>query len=176
MRSPGLVLVLLLTSLYSLGQFRPLIPNAEPAKNAVREFCRLDFSGARLTADGWSRIKPLTTWKDNPEWHGFTVVSRFEQQEASPSIHSAKVTVRYLVLGRYQPGAGFVEDPGAQSAEFRLKDVDGSWRIDSIDPMIEPHVSRVRAVEWLRTALATEKDPGVRAAMQKALEQLQPKQ
>lgn len=174
MRSPGIAVVLLIASV-SFAQFRPSIPSADPPRNAVREYCRLDFMGSRLTAQGWPRIKPLTGWKENPEWHGFTVVSRFEVIDTAHSFHSARVTVQYQVLGRFEPGIGFTPEPGSQEVEFRVKEAADEWRIDSTDPAMNPHISRQRAIEWLQSVLSTEKNPANRIGMEKALEQLQAK-
>jgi hypothetical protein len=179
MRFHGLAVVTVFVSSLSAAQFRPLetIPRsgAGAPRNVVREFCRLDYVGSRLAPETWSRMKELTTWKGNPDWRSLTVVSRYDMGDASESFRSARISVHYQVLGRFDPGIGFTPEPASQDVEFRLKEIDGQWRIDSTDPPATPHVSKPRLVQWLQTALPKEKDAANRAVMQNALQQLQEK-
>jgi hypothetical protein len=174
MRFHGLLVLVLVVSVSAAAQFRPSLPNAQPAKNTVREYCRLDYMGGRLAHDTWIRMQPLTTWKDNPDWHSVTVVSRYDMGDSSESIHSARISVHYQVIGRFAPGIGFTPDAASEDVDFRVKEVDGDWLIDSADPLV-PHVSRQRVIQWLQAALAREKDPGNRAAAEQALRHLQEK-
>src|SRR5512146_409465 len=174
MRFLGLAVATVLVSCLSAAQFRPLetIPRsgAGAPRNVVREFCRLDYVGSRLAPETWSRMKPLTTWKANPDWRSLTVVSRYDMGDASESFHSARISVHYQVLGRFEPGIGFTPEPAAQDVEFRLKETDGEWRIDSTEPPVTPHVSKARLVQWLQAALPKERDAANRAVMETALQ------
>ena len=170
-----LLLFILLTSTASIAQF-PIhgVPQRIASRNVVSNYCRMDYEGSRLLKDSWARMKPLTTWKDNPDWQGFTVVSQYELVDASDGLRSAIVVVKYFVLGRFEGGLGYAAEPGTEEVTFRLKDVDGDWKIDDVDPIITPHISKARAVAWLKTSLAAEKDAANKIALQKALLALAP--
>lgn len=169
------LLTLLLCASACLAQFRSSgLPKNEQVQNVVREFCRQDFLGARLSAGGWSRIKPLVTWKDNPAWKTFHVVARYEQTGVSTGFRSARVAVKYIVLGRFELGAGYTSTPESEDAEFRLKD-DGGWQIDTTDPeAFEPHISKQVAVQWLQAQQKTTTDPGEKISIDTALKALAP--
>jgi hypothetical protein len=144
----------------------------EQARAIVSSYCRMDYEGFRLLKDSWPRMKVLTTWKDNPDWQGFTVVSQYELLDASEGIRASTVSVKYAVLGRFELGLGYTAEPGSEEVSFRLKDVDSAWKIEDLEPTINPHVSKPRAIAWLKTALAAEKDAANRIALQKALKDL----
>ena len=169
-----LQLTILLTCACSFAQSMPLgiRESRQPSRNVVNSYCRMDYEGFRLLKDSWARLKPLTTWKENPDWKGFTVVSRYELLDASEGSRAATVSVQYIVLGRFEAGLGYTAEPGSEDVSFRLKDVDGDWKIEDLDPAINPHVSKPRAIAWLKTALAAEKDAVNRIAIQNALKSL----
>jgi hypothetical protein len=144
----------------------------QPSRSVVSSYCRMDYQGFRLASDSWARLKPLTTWKENPDWQGITVVSQYELLDASEGMRAATVSVKYAVLGRFEPGLGYTAEPGSEEVSFRLKDVESAWKIEELDPFINPHVSKPRAIAWLKTALAAEKDAANRIAIQKALKSL----
>ncbi|MFI5113100.1 MAG: hypothetical protein ACHP9S_09760 [Terriglobales bacterium] len=171
MRRLGLI-VLFLTSIPAFGQFRAAMHRDEQARAIVSSYCRMDYEGFRLLKDSWPRMKVLTTWKDNPDWQGFTVVSQYELLDASEGIRASTVSVKYAVLGRFELGLGYTAEPGSEEVSFRLRDVDSAWKIEDLEPTINPHVSKPRAIAWLKTALAAEKDAANRIALQKALKDL----
>ncbi len=168
-----LQLTILLTCACSFAQI-PIhgIAHHDTSRNVVNSYCRMDYEGFRLLKDSWARLKPLTTWKENPDWQGFTVVSQYELLGASEGIRAATVSVKYTVLGRFEAGLGYTAEPGNEEVSFRLKDVDSAWKIEDLDPTINPHVSKARAIAWLKTALAAEKDAVNRIAIQNALKSL----
>ncbi len=160
----------LLISLPSLPQGFPLGRHSTPeARPVVQRYCRHDYDGARFSKEGWTRLRDLTTWKDNPDWQSFTVVSQYEVSPADQGLRNARVAVQYTVLGEFVSGVGYVADRKTQVVEFRLKTSDEDWRIDSVEPPLNPHVSKARALAWLNGALATEKDAGKKAALQQAI-------
>lgn len=171
MRGLGLVLFFL-TCIPAFGQFRGALHRDEQARAIVSSYCRMDYEGFRLLKDSWPRMKALTTWKENPDWQGFTVVSQYELLDASEGLRAATVGVQYAVMGRFQAGLGYTAEPGREEVSFRLKDVDSAWKIEHLEPTINPHVSKPRAIAWLKTALAAEKDAVNRIALQKALNDL----
>ncbi len=161
---------------FSFAQLRSSgLPKNEQVQSAVREFCRQDFVGARLSAEGWNRIKQLTTWKDNPAWKTFHVISRFDQTSISTGLHSARVGVKYIVLGRFELGGGYSASAESEDVEFKLKEIDDEWRIDQTDPeILEPHISKQTAVQWLEQKMKTTADAGEKASIESALKALQP--
>jgi hypothetical protein len=171
-----LLVSLLLTSALAFGQIRNPFPNRAEASQLVREFCRLDYLGGRLSASSWARMKPLTTWTENPAWRVFRVVSRFDVTSDSGSVHSANVTVRYLPLGTFELGIGYTASSETDEVVFNVKSVDDEWRIDSTDPgPLVPQVSKSVAVQWLQGKLKTVTDPADKLSIETALKQLQVK-
>jgi hypothetical protein len=171
MRHLGLI-VLFLSCIPAFGQIRAALHRDEQARAIVSSYCRMDYEGFRLLKDSWPRMKALTTWKDNRDWPGFTVISQYELLESGESLRAATVSVRYAVLGRFELGLGYAADPGKEEISFHLKDVDSAWKIEDLEPAINPHISKLRAIAWLKTALAAEKDGASRIAMQNALKSL----
>jgi hypothetical protein len=173
-RRAAFFLVLLCSSL-CFAQFRTGAAKAQPPLITVREFCRLDFLGGRLSPEGWAKMKDLTMWKDNPSWKTFRVASRYEQTDSSSGFRSAKFAVQYQVLGRFELGIGFTSDPEPQLVEFKLKETEDGWRIESTDPeTLEPYVSKARAIQWLHDRLKTSTDAGDKISIEAALKELQP--
>jgi hypothetical protein len=169
------IIALLFYACASVAQLRSsgALPKNEQVQTAVRDFCRQDFLGARLSSQGWSRIKQLTNWKDNPVWKSFHVISRFEQTSISTGFHSARVGVKYFVLGRFELGAGYSAAAETENVEFKLKDTDDEWRIDDTDPeVLEPHISKQAAVQWLQEKQRTATDPGEKVSIEGALKVL----
>jgi hypothetical protein len=171
MRRLSLVL-LFLACIPAFGQFRGVLHRDEQARAIVSSYCRMDYEGFRLLKDSWPRMKALTAWKENPDWQGFTVVSQYEVVDSNEGLRAAAVRVQYAVLGRFQAGLGYTAEPGNEEVSFRLKDVDSAWKIEDLDPAINPHVSKPRAIAWLKTALAAEKDAVNKIALEKALKNL----
>ena len=172
------VIAALLCASSAVAQLRSSgLPKNEQVQIAVREFCRQDFMGGRLSAEGWKRIKQLTTWKDNPVWKSFHVVSRYEQTESSTGFHSARVEVKYFVLGRFELGAGYAAASESENVEFKLKEIENEWRIEDTDPeVLEPHISKQAAVQWLQERLKSATDPGEKISLESALKTLSPPQ
>lgn len=169
-----LILWFLVYSSLAFAQYRTGAPKPAPALNTVREFCRQDFLGGRLTPEGWARMKPLTNWKDNPAWRVFRIASRYEQTDEVNGYHSARIMVRYQMLGTFEMGVGFTPVTAPESFEFKLKEGDGEWKIESTDPeQLDPHVSKPRAIQWLQDKLKTATDPGEKVSIQTALTALQ---
>ncbi len=177
MRTLRIVVCISLLSTLALAQFHPgsLRRTPNQASNTVRDYLRLDLDGARLKADSWARLKALTTWKENPDFQAFTIVSQYDLVSTNEGMRSAVVTVKYSVLGRFQLGVGYTPDPGWETVDFRVREGEDGWRIEELNPTINPHVSRARAVQWLQASLAAEKDAGNRVAIEKALQKLQAK-
>jgi hypothetical protein len=173
----SLLFIILLTCTCSFAQIpiRGIPHRSDTSRNIVNNYCRMDYAGLRLAKESWPRMKPLTTWKENPDWHGFTVISQYDILYADEGIRSATVSVQYAVLGRFQIGLGYLAEPGTEEVSYRLKDVDSTWKIEDQDPAINPHVSKERAIAWLKSSLAAEKDSTNKIILDKALARLQAK-
>ncbi|MBZ5569577.1 MAG: hypothetical protein LAN64_17255 [Acidobacteriia bacterium] len=174
MRHYGLLFAILLTCACSLAQF-PLGGTArqpDAPRLVVNNYCRMDYAGGRLAKDTWPRMKILTTWKENPDWNGFTIVSQYDILAADEGFRFATVRVKYAVLGRFQIRLGYLAEPGSEEVSFRLKDVDGAWKIEDQDPAINPHVSKARAIAWLKSSLVAEKDTANKIILENALQKL----
>ncbi len=177
MRYPVAVAFLLFAACLASAQMTSLpigthANQREPSRIVVNDYCRMDYQGMRLEKDSWERIKSLTTWKTNPDWQGFTVITKYEVQPGDEGLRSASVNVRYAVLGHFDVGMGYVSEPRKEEVSFLLKEVESSWRINAQDPPINPHVSKQRAITWLKASLVKEKDAGNKAAIEKALKDL----
>ncbi len=176
MRTLRSALLVFLFSTLVLAQFRPgALRRSHEATNVVRDYLRLELEGARLNPASWPRLKALTSWKSNPEWQGFTIVSQYEIVSDNAGFHSAVITIKYAVLGRFTVGTGYAPDAGSEVVDFKLRELDDGWKIEEQDPMTNPHVSRTSAVQWLQSALLTEKNATNKAAIESALKTLQGK-
>ena len=169
------LLLLLVCSSLAFAQFHTGGAKPEPPQNTVREFCRLDFMGGRLTPEGWKRMKPLTNWKDNPAWRRFRIASRYQQGDEVHGFHSSRIAVRYLMLGEFELGIGYTPLTDPEDIEFKLKETDGEWHIESTDPdTFYPHVSKAQAIQWMQDKLKSTTDAAEKISLESALKQLLP--
>ena len=74
----------------SYGEQRRLLSN----------YCRLDFEGARWNPSGWSRFKPYTSLRANPEFSRVVIVTRFDIE--TPEQPERRVHGNYRTMGYYQ--------------------------------------------------------------------------
>lgn len=175
-RRPVILLFLLLCPGIVLAQLGKLVPKPAEAAATVREFCRLDYMGGRLSADGWKRMKPLTTWTDSSAWRTFRVVSRYDQTDENAGPHTAHIMVRYLPVGIFELGIGFTPSTDPDDVTFTVRENDGAWRIDTTEPEpLFPQVSKPAAVQWLQAKLKTVTDAAEKISIESALQKLQGK-
>jgi hypothetical protein len=140
-------------------------------RRVVSAYCRLDFQGARLAPHGWERIGNLTIFRENPDFTSFFVVSRYQLIENST--HSDGMDVAYVVIGRYEEGAGYMPMPSVvRNASFEFHDQNGNLRISGIEP-ITPFVSRAATLDWLKHKLATQKDATGRRQIEASIQALE---
>ena len=78
-------------------------------RRVVSAYCRLDFRGARLTPEGWARIRNLSTFRENPDFNAS--LHRLAIPAHRNSYPSNESNVAYVVIGRYDDGAGYVPMP-----------------------------------------------------------------
>jgi len=117
----------------------------------VSNYCRMDFMGARMSPEGWDRIKQFTLMRGNPDFNTVFIISRYQiVDRQSPSYD---VTVNYIVIGRYEEGVGYSPLQGIRSAAFETQDTGKEVLIKRVDPA-SPFVSRQAAIDWLQRKLA----------------------
>jgi hypothetical protein len=131
----------------------------DPA-DIVKKYVSLDAHGARLEAISWEAEKPYIGWKDEPAWGhvvvitGYTVRTELKDWDVLNNF-DVVVPVDFEVLGdMYWEQATFLSEPKVERIGFRVKAVNGMWRI--VEPMVPPHVDRKRMVNYVRQAMLTE--------------------
>lgn len=140
-------------------------------RRVVSAYCRLDFQGARLAPRGWERFGRLTIFRENPDFNSFFVVSRYQLIENTT--HSDGMDVAYVVIGRYEEGAGYLPMASVvRNTRFEMHDQNGELRITRIEP-ITPFVSRTATLDWLKQKLATQKDPVGRKQIEASIQALE---
>ncbi len=174
MFSRSMLAFVVLSCSLAAGQSLPLGTrhSRQPVRSVVGTYCRLDFDGGRMSKETWERMKALTTWKENQDWQSFAMISQYEVVAVNEGSRSSLVEVTYSIIGKFERGIGYAAERDKESVVFRLRDVDDEWRIDDIDPPIVPHVSKPRAIAWLKAASAAEKDPGNKIVLEQAIKQL----
>ncbi len=138
----------------------------------LKKYLELDNKGARLNALSRESQKSYVGWKEEPVWGQFVVVSGYEviedfSQWGVKNNLDVVIPVEYKVLGSlYLEKAVFLSDPHVDRIGFRLKAVDGLWRV--VEPIIPPHVGQKRVLNYVKQAIVEETD-GARLAQLTAL-------
>ena len=133
-------------------------------------YCRLDFEGARLRSDGWSRFKPYTSMRFNPDYSRVVIVTRFNVE--TPGEQAAVLYVNYRTVGYYDELVGYTASATSERVEFQVAEHNDEVLVAEVTPGI-PHVSPRAAIAWMNLRLADPKTSDVeRAHMKDALEQL----
>lgn len=139
-------------------------------KVLLSNYCRLDFEGARLQAEGWKRFKAYTAVRANPEFTRVTIVSRFDVE--TPEGTGETLTVRYQKMGFYQQGEGYTPEAETDRVEFRVQEQNGILLVAGATPD-GPHVSARAAVAWMNRLLEDPKTTDMeRVHLKDALAQL----
>ena len=143
---------------------------AAAQKNLLASYCRLDFEGARLDADGWTRMKPLTSMRTNPDFHQVLIVSRYDV--LTNQDHPATVTVNYRVLGIFDLNEGYTTLNTNSTTEFRTQEQNDELVIVGMSSPL-PRVSVQAAMSWMKARLADRELPdSQRVYMESAVKQL----
>jgi hypothetical protein len=172
-----LAFLLITTSVFGQSGLRlkfrnPLELYAEQ-RRVVGTWCRMDYEGLRLAADGWTRFKPLTNQRDNPDASTIVIVSRYQIAQHDPQSVSWNLDVIYNVIGRYQRSSGYQPESATQTVTYSTKEVDGDLVITEVDPTY-PHMSKRAAIEWMKKELATTTSDVEKYYLNSALKQLEP--
>ncbi|MBA2253234.1 MAG: hypothetical protein H0W13_11140 [Nitrospirales bacterium] len=143
------------------GQAQTGALNKDPAI-LLKKYLELDNKGARLNSLSGESQKPYVGWKEEPVWGQLVVVSRYEviedfsQWDVKNNL-DVVIPVEYKVLGSlYLEKAVFLSDPHVDRIGFRLKAVNGLWRV--IEPIIPPHVGQKRVMNFVKQAIVEETD------------------
>jgi hypothetical protein len=148
-------------------KFRSFEQMAIEQRQVISAYCRLDFQGARLTPEGWERIRNLSSFRENPDYSSVFVVSRYQLIETHAP--SDSLSVAYVVIGRYDDGAGYAPMPAVvRNVTFEIRDQSGELRIVRIDPST-PFVSSRAMIDWLKAKLANQKDARSRGSLEAAI-------
>ncbi len=146
--------------------------NAE-FRQAVANYCRLDYDGARLTPQGWTRIQPITSWRDNPDFKRVAIVTRYEiLPDPRPEHGRYGFDVQYDISGEYDLAGGYFPDPTRVVVHIEVGEDNGDFKVvQTSEP--SPFTGRTRFVQWLQAKLATETDPVAKATIQASLQRFQ---
>ncbi len=177
-----LVPIILVCTLGSLVQAQFSLPlnhvdpdtRSEQMRELVSKYCRLDYDGARLDPQGWSKLQPLLWARTNPDYTQIDVISRYTV-ETAPTLTRGKynVTVHYRLVGRFEPGIGYSRDVASdESVEYTITNANDEWRIEDADPNF-PHPSRAAMLKWLNDKISTTQDPAAKKIYADALQELQ---
>jgi hypothetical protein len=115
----------------------------------------LDFDGARLQPGGWTRFKPFTSLRTNPEFVRIVVVTRFDIK--APEQPTEDLYANYQAVGYYQEGEGYTVLSANDQVSFHVQEQNGDLLVTEIQPTW-PHVSPRAALAWISLRLA---DPNV---------------
>jgi len=156
-----------------------LYPQSTPSQqprmrplDVVKEYCRLDFDGARLSTETWKNVQPLVAWTGEPGWDTVTVVSGFQVEETQQSPRMAMVTATFKVLGTLAGDGLTVGKRKPEVVEFELRHINGAWKISK--PVIMPHVSVASASKNIQHLIALEpKGADRKHNLESLLQQLQ---
>ena len=134
-------------------------------RGVVDKFCRLDFTGARLSSASFAEVQPLIVWFDESGWEpGWatgsdtaTIVSGYTVLSADQKEDKATVRVSFDVVGRMGP-SGLVVEEKSETVDFRLVRLGGVWKIQG--PAIEPHPSVRTMIEHIGELLERARSAG----------------
>jgi len=139
-----------------------LLPQASSAGGAkgkpadvVKEYCRLDSQGARLSSANWPRVAPLVSWEEEPGWETATIISRYRIQSTTVRPDHAIVIVVFRIIGQLEDDKPFASKRKYETLAFRLERAGDSWKI--VRPVAPPHVSARAMMEHLRGLIEREK-------------------
>src|ERR1022692_4056325 len=110
---------------------------AEQIRELVSKYCRLDYEGARLDPQAWTKLQPLLWSTTNPDYTQMDVVSHYTVETAPVLAHGKyTITVHYRLLGRFETGIGYTPDAAKsdEDVDYTVTAVNDQWRIDDADP------------------------------------------
>lgn len=106
----------------------------------VEEYITRDRAGERLRASDW--FSRHSTWREEPAWDTFVLVSGHSILHSSAGEASASATVAFKVVGRVTASSdhySFVEAAGVDTVTYRSAKDSLGWRL--LSPTTEPHLN-----------------------------------
>jgi len=135
----------------------------------LKKYLELDLKGARLSSFTWESQRPYVGWKEEPVWGqlvvvgGYTVIEEIDQWDVKNNLDTV-IPVEYKVLGSlYLEKAVFLSEPRVDRIGFRVKAVNGVWRV--VEPILPPHVGQKRILNYVKQAILEETDRSRLAAL-----------
>lgn len=135
----------------------------------LKKYLELDLKGARLNSLTWESQRPYIGWKEEPVWGqfvvvgGYTVIEEIDQWDVKNNLDTV-IPVEYKVLGSlYLEKAVFLFEPRVDRIGFRVKAVNGVWRV--VEPILPPHVGQKRVLNYVKQAILEETDRSRVAAL-----------
>lgn len=120
----------------------------------VRQFCKADGSGQRVSIAGWAALEPLVAWAYEPAWDQVALITAYTVGSPQPAAEQmVAVDVRYEVVGQLSP-FGLDLEPHAETVTYRVQpDEQGSWHI--LGPPPPPHIfANLVDIEAMRRSLS----------------------
>jgi hypothetical protein len=146
--------------------------NAE-YRQAVSNYCRLDYDGARIVPNGWNRIQPITAWRNNPDYHRIAVVSRYQIMPETTNERGRSIfSVQYDIIGEYDLAGGYFPGANFITVQITVGESSGDVRVLETSEA-RPLVGRTRLVQWLQAKLDAETDPSAKSTIQLSLQRIQ---
>ncbi|PYU35098.1 MAG: hypothetical protein DMG28_03845 [Acidobacteria bacterium] len=141
-------------------------------KDVVKEYCRLDFEGARLSSDTRSQVASLIAWEEERGWDQAVIVSKYRVTNVVVRGNHATARVEFKVLGRLEGDEPFVLGRRVEAVHFGLERTEDVWKIEN--PIIAPHVSVHSMIQHVRGRIEHEKEGSEhRAELEEQLRQLE---
>ncbi len=150
-------------------------PQPAQIREAVAQYCRLDYEGARLDAQGWPKMQGLVSWRANPDFPLVNVISRYTIEEQPVPTHKKfAIAVHYRLKGQFVLGEGFSKDlsSSVEDVVYTLAQVNGEWKIVDIEPNY-PHPSKDATLKWLNEQLRKADDGPSKTVYQDAIRDMQ---
>lgn len=142
---------------------------ANEQRRIVLGYCRADFEGARFVANGFERMRPFVSYRTNPDFGSFQVVSRFEVP--LPEQPTYVVTANYRIVGQWDNHAGWTPQNSTVIVQFRIIEREGELMINEVEPG-HPRVSARAALSYLKQQLSTSNSDIDRSMLQKGIDAL----
>jgi hypothetical protein len=117
----------------------------------VRQFCRADAFGRRVSLRGWPQFIPIVEWPFEPAWDSVLLITGYSVGSPRPTEGGAlDIDVDYAVVGQVS-ALGLETNAYVETVTFRVHAPEQGWRI--IGPPPPPHIFGARVdIEALRRA------------------------
>jgi hypothetical protein len=142
------------------------------AKNALEQYCKLDYEGARIGGhnDLNKQYSALTAWEAEPGWDEVAIISSYIIGDPRRAGRIAVVDVVYYMVGRFT-GEEYVQVAAVQEKNtYQVALTSTGWKIKS--GLVPPHVSVSEFILHLQKLLDSESSSQRREKLQSQIEQL----